>query len=70
MRRELYMKKENRDARAKVLRKQGFKVSRGSYRNQQMHPEYIRDWEGEVHTGFGNTQYRTWFTAVYEVSWE
>ncbi len=34
-----------------------------------MHPQYIRDFEGRYETGFGNTDYRTLFPVVYEVSW-
>ena len=59
MPRELYQKKENRDARAKELRAQGHAVKRSSARNQQLHPEYLQDWEHEVETGIGNVQYKT-----------
>jgi len=67
--RELYQDRARRDARAKELRALGFSPRRRSARNQLLHPEYVKDWEGEVRTGFGNDQYRTWFKALYIVEW-
>ena len=62
-----YMDKKNRDAKAKELRASGHEVRRYSYRNQLTHPQYVADWPGPVHTGFGNTQYKTHFAALYVV---
>jgi len=62
---EDYCKKENRDRRARELRAQGYRVRRYSLRNQLIHPEYIRDYEGYYETGFGNSYYRTPFSVVY-----
>ena len=70
---EIYMKKENRDARAKELREKGFAVKRGSIRNQLLHPMYLEDYHRELEEsekGFGNTLYKTYFSAVYSVDWE
>jgi len=67
--RELYMNKENRDRRARELKAQGRAVRRSSQRGVQLHPEYVKDWDGEVERGVGNMQYRTFFPVIYEVSW-
>ncbi len=68
--REEYQSKSNREARARELRKQGAVVHKSSMRNQIMHPQYIKDYQGTYQTGFGNTDYRTMFSVVYEVSWQ
>lgn len=75
---ETYQKKENRDARAKELRKlyptkEGYKVVRRSHRNQLLHPMYIKDYEEKLSKedcGFGNTMYKTYFSAIYIVDVE
>ncbi len=66
---ENYEQKVNRDNRAKELKKLGFNVRRFSMRGQQMHPDYIKDYDGEGKgTGFGpNTHYRTYFAVIYVV---
>ena len=66
---EDYMHKENRDARARELKAQGYTVKKRSMRNQLMHPQYIRDYPGpeKYDTGFGNTVYQTHFSCVYIV---
>lgn len=65
--REKYQNRANREARYKELVEQYGKdrVSRRTARNQQLHPEYINDWDGPLETGFGNKQYRTVFKAIY-----
>lgn len=64
-----YMHKENRDARARALTAQGYRVKKSSMANQRMHPMYIEDYEGpeKYDTGFGNTVYQTFFAHVYTV---
>lgn len=65
---EAYMRKENRDRRAKELRGQGYAVRRYSYRNQLLHPQYVRDWPYPLTAqdrGIGNTLYKTHFKALY-----
>ena len=61
----LFQSKANRDQRVRELRYQGFRVRRSSIRNQQLHPEYVADWQGSVERGPGNTQYRTFFSTLY-----
>lgn len=61
---------QSKDARKLVaakLRKLGYKVRYSSIRNQRLHPEYVDDWEYDVDSGFGNVQYRTWFTVLYNL---
>jgi hypothetical protein len=67
--RERYQNKEKRDARAKDLVEVygAHVVKRSSQRSVVLHPEYVRDWEGEVRSGFGNDQYKTFFPAIYTV---
>ena len=69
---ETYQSKENRDARARELRGQGYKVRKSSARNVQMHPMYIQDFQGpeKLDTGFGNGVYKTYFAAIYMVEVE
>lgn len=64
---ELYQKKENRDKRAKEI--PGSR--RSSIRGQQLHPMYVKDFEGpeKDQTGLGNTVYKTYFPVLYEVTW-
>jgi len=64
---ETFMRKENRDKRARELRAQGHKVRKSSWRNQLVHPAYIEDFAGPEaqDTGFGNTVYKTHFSALY-----
>ena len=67
---EMYMDKHNRDARAKELRQQGYKVTRSSMRNQLLHPMYVEDYPRQLtakECGFGNTIYQTHFAALYHV---
>jgi len=64
---EIYQKKENRDARAKELKAQGLTVKRGSTGRCQLHPEYIKDYKGAFTTGFGNTDYLTMFGNLYTI---
>jgi hypothetical protein len=64
---ELYISKAKRDARAKQLKAEGHLVRRGTVRNQQLHPQYIEDFEGALETGFGNTQYQMSWSVLYEV---
>ena len=64
---EDYQHKENRDAAAQAYTAQGYKVRRRSQQAQLMHPMYIKDWKGELDTGFGNTQYQTYFAVVYSL---
>jgi len=58
---------KNRNARAKELRAKGYIVNVFTMSNQQLHPMYIEDWEGEEKndTGFGNTVYRTSVAKLY-----
>ena len=57
-----FMDKTKRDAIFKLC---GGKKS--TSRNQKIHPEYIEDFEGEIETGFGNSQYQTYFKILYNL---
>jgi hypothetical protein len=64
-RRGSFQFKATRDEVAKHLKSLGIPTRKGSIRNQLMHPEYITDYVGSYETGFGNTDHRTHFAAVY-----
>lgn len=72
---ELYESMQKRDQRYEHLRAQRLSPRRSSVRNQQIHPMYVTDVaermreEGTLETGFGNTQYQTFFSVLYEVRW-
>ena len=67
MKSELFQSKAKRDERARELKSMGMTVKKSSVRNQLLHPQYVEDWQGELETGFGNTQYATFFGVLYEV---
>lgn len=56
---------ETRDRVAAKLKSDGLTVSKSSNRNQQLHPEYIVDFVGSYYTGFGNTDYQTYWSRIY-----
>ena len=62
---EAFQNRRNRDERARELRKQGWRVRVYTMRNQQCHPEYVKDYEGEYQTGVGNVDYKTYFARLY-----
>lgn len=64
---ESYLNLKTRNARAKQLKQEGYKVSVRTSRNQQIHPQYIVDWKGpeKNDTGFGNTVYKTFVSKLY-----
>ena len=66
---ELYLSRERRDERYAELKAAGVACRRSTSRNQQLHPMYVKDYEGEEKqdTGFGNTVYRTFFARLYAV---
>lgn len=66
---ETYQDKAKRDLRYKefVIQYGKDRVRRYSMSNQQLHPQYVTDWDGELVTGFGNTQYQTLFPKLYMV---
>ncbi len=64
---EHYISRERRDTRYRELIAAGHRVRRRSSRNQQIHPEYIEDYEGTYQTGFGNTDYKTCFAVLYGI---
>jgi len=64
---ELFLSKERRDKRAKELQAAGHTVLRRRITNQLLHPQYVRDYVGEYQTGFGNTDYKTFFGVLYAV---
>lgn len=69
---ETFQSKARRDARFNELTARGFKVRRSSMRNQQLHPQYVTDYDGpeKLQTGFGNGAYRTFFPVLYLLTQE
>ena len=66
-----YMKRENRDSKARELRAEGREIKKSSMRNQNMHPMYVLDWPETLTAedkGFGNTIYQTLFKVIYMVA--
>ena len=66
----LYMNQVNRNQKAKELQSQGYRVRKSSIRNQLLHPQYVEDYPRQLspnECGFGNTIYKTHFSALYEV---
>jgi hypothetical protein len=65
-----FMKKENRDAKARELKNQGINFKKRSWSNQQLHPQYVNDYPYELakeDCGFGNTVYKTVFSKIYTI---
>lgn len=66
-----FMNIKNRNAKAKELIEQGYKIRKSSIRGQEVHPEYVDDYEQNVRPlssldrGFGNTMYKTYFKVLY-----
>jgi len=60
-----FQSKETRKLVADRVRKLGYKVCNSSIRNQRLHPMYVDDWENDVDSGFGNVQYKTFFSVLY-----
>ena len=66
-----YMNIKNRNAKAKELIAQGYKIRKSSIRGQEVHPEYVDDYEQSVRhlsaedRGFGNIMYKTYFKVLY-----
>lgn len=57
-----------RDAVASQLTREGHGVRKSTIRDQQLHPEYVTDFVGSYHTGFGNTDYQTYWSSLYEIT--
>jgi len=72
---KLFMSKKNRDQAWKDLGKEEkARHRRSSMRGQQLHPQYVDDWEQETgrslsesEKGFGNTIYKTFFGVLYSI---
>ena len=71
---ELYLNQKTRNKRFKELQEQGLKIRKTTTRNQQLHPEYIHDYEQETgikltaeDKGFGNNIYQTYFKVLYVI---
>jgi hypothetical protein len=61
----LFENKKLRDEVYRVLTKEGVRVKRHLSRNQEIHPQYVTDWKNGFQTGFGNTDYKTFFGSLY-----
>ena len=69
---EIYMKKENRDAKYRELKQQGFNPKKSKDGSSLLHPMYVKDWPNQLteqDKGFGNTIYKTSFSNLYFVDW-
>ena len=68
----LFKSKQNRDKMFKDLKNAGVtNIQKSSIRNQQLHPQYVYDIpENTYTTGFGNTDYRTFFSVLYEIKYK
>jgi len=62
-----FMKKENRDKKVIELIQLGYLVVKDSITNQYVNPQYINDYPYSYETGFGNTDYHTYFSVIYHV---
>jgi|GEM_PF-6194595 len=62
-----FHKKENRDKIYSLAKAEGLSVRKSSIRNQQLHPEYLEDFEGSYETGFGNTDYQRFWSNLYNL---
>lgn len=62
-----YQSKERRDEAFKILKDKGISAKKTTSSSQEIHPEYIEDYKGEIETGFGNTMYRTYFKKLYNI---
>ena len=68
-----YQNKENRDMAFKILKESDFLkdnnmiARKTSTTNQNIHPEYIEDYEGTIEIGFGNSMYQTLFNKLYKI---
>ena len=66
----LFQSKTNRDAEFKRMKERGLNVRRSSTRSQQLHPQYVVDYENkaiQADNGLGNTYYKTFFPVLYKI---
>jgi hypothetical protein len=63
----VYQNKENRDKAFALVKVAGINAKKGSVTCQQLHPEYIEDYVGEIQTGFGNTMYEMFWAKLYKL---
>lgn len=65
----LFQDRSKRDAKALELDRQGLLVKKSTVSGQQLHPQYVEDFEGpeKLDTGFGNTVYKTYFPKLYKL---
>jgi hypothetical protein len=64
---ELYLSLVARNARAKELKAKGYSVMCRTANGQNLHPQYVVDYRKDFQTGFGNTDYKTYFSKLYIV---
>ena len=65
---EMYQNMSNRNARAKELKAQGYRVAKGRSVGSRLHPQYVKDYNGSFETGFGNTDYMTTWGTLYNLA--
>lgn len=63
----LFFSKENRDRAYKLLKAEGINCRRSRVLNQQLHPEYIEDFKGEIETGLGNCMYQMFWAKLWSI---
>lgn len=66
--RGLFQSQELRNKVCAKLISDGQSVTKRSTRGQQLHPEYVTDYVGTIESGFGNSQYQTYWSVLYEVN--
>lgn len=67
-RRGLFQSKELRDRVCVVLKQHGHSPLKSTVSGQNLHPEYVTDYVGTLETGFGNTQYQTYWSKLYTIT--
>lgn len=63
-----FINMKTRNAKAKELISQGYKIRKSSIRDQEVHPMYVDDYAGTLvpkDAGFGNIMYKTYFKVLY-----
>lgn len=62
-----FKSKDERDKWDKIAKSMGYVTKKSSIRAQNLHPEYIDDYEGQIETGFGNSMYDMFWAVIYKL---
>ena len=63
----LFQSKTIRDEVFTILKQRGKSIKKRTTSGQRIHPEYVTDYIGTLETGFGNSQYQTFFGKLYVI---